>query len=109
MAEGVLAGYPFTNIKVTLFDGSYHEVDSSEMSFKIAASMCFKKGVEKASPVLLEPIMNVEIHVPEQFMGDIMSDINSKRGRILGMEAHGKEQVIKAQYLLLKCIDMRLT
>jgi elongation factor G len=97
MAEGVLAGYPFTNIKVTLFDGSYHEVDSSEMSFKIAASMCFKKGVEKASPVLLEPIMNVEIHVPEQFMGDIMSDINSKRGRILGMEAHGKEQVIKAQ------------
>lgn len=97
MSEGVLAGYPLTNIKVTLFDGSYHDVDSSEMSFKIAASMCFKKGVEKASPVLLEPIMNVEIHVPEQFMGDIMSDLNTKRGRILGMEPQGKMQVIKAQ------------
>jgi elongation factor G len=97
MTEGVLAGYPITNIRVTLFDGSYHEVDSSEMSFKIAASMCFKKGVEKAKPVLLEPIMNVEIHVPEQFMGDIMSDLNSKRGRILGMEPRGKGQIIKAQ------------
>ncbi|MDD2211599.1 MAG: elongation factor G [Clostridia bacterium] len=97
MTEGVLAGYPITNIKVTLFDGSYHDVDSSEMSFKIAASMCFKKGVEKAAPVLLEPIMNVEIHVPEQFMGDIMSDLNSKRGRILGMEPREKGQVIKAQ------------
>lgn len=97
MTEGVLAGYPITNIKVTLFDGSYHEVDSSEMSFKIAARMCFKRGVEKASPVLLEPIMNVEINVPEQFMGDIISDLNSKRGRVLGMEARGKGQIIKAQ------------
>jgi len=97
MTEGVLAGYPFTNIKVTLFDGSYHDVDSSEMSFKIAANMCFKKGVEKASPVLLEPIQNVEVRVPEQFMGDIISDLNTKRGRILGMEAEGKVQVIKAQ------------
>jgi elongation factor G len=97
MAEGILAGYPMTNIKVTLFDGSYHEVDSSEMSFKIAAHMCFKKGVEKAKPVLMEPIMNVEVHVPEQFMGDIISDLNGKRGRILGMEPQGKWQVVKAQ------------
>jgi len=97
MAEGVLAGYPMTNIKVTLYDGSYHEVDSSEMSFKIAASMAFKKGVEKAKPVLMEPIMNVEVYVPEQFMGDIISDLNGKRGRILGMEPKGKWQVVKAQ------------
>lgn len=97
MEEGVLAGYPMTNIKVTLFDGSYHEVDSSEMSFKIAARMCFRRGVEKATPILLEPIMNVAITVPEQFMGDIISDLNSKRGRILGMDSQGKGQVIKAQ------------
>jgi len=97
MAEGILAGYPVSNIKVTLYDGSYHEVDSSEMSFKIAANMAFKKGVEKARPVLMEPVMNVEVSVPEQFMGDIISDMNSKRGRILGMEPRGKWQVVKAQ------------
>ena len=97
MEEGVVAGYPMTNLKVTLFDGSYHEVDSSELSFKIAARVCFKKGVEQAKPILLEPIMNVEIAVPEQFMGDIISDLNSKRGRVLGMEAGKKNQVIKAQ------------
>jgi len=96
MQEGVLAGYPMTNIKVELYDGSYHEVDSSEMSFKIAASQCFKKGVEKCKPVLMEPVQYVEVHVPEQFMGDIISDLNGKRGRILGMEPHGKWQVIKA-------------
>lgn len=97
MQEGILAGYPVTNVKVTLVDGSYHPVDSNEMSFKIAGSLAFKKGMEKASPVLLEPIMNVEILVPEQFMGDIMGDINSKRGRIMGMEPKGKLQLIKAQ------------
>lgn len=97
MQEGVLAGYPVTNVKVTLVDGSYHPVDSNELSFKIAGSLAFKKGMEKASPVLLEPIMNVEILVPEQFMGDIMGDLNSKRGRILGMEPKGKLQLIKAQ------------
>ncbi|QNB45790.1 elongation factor G [Thermanaerosceptrum fracticalcis] len=97
MVEGILAGYPVTNIKVTLYDGSYHEVDSSEMSFKIAANMAFKKGVEKARPVLMEPIMNVEVYVPEQFMGDIISDLNGKRGRIMGMEPKGKWQVVKAQ------------
>lgn len=97
MAEGILAGYPVTNVKVTLFDGSYHDVDSSEMSFKIAASMAFRKGVEKANPVLMEPIMNVEVYVPEIYMGDIISDLNGKRGRILGMEPQGKLQVVKAQ------------
>lgn len=97
MQEGILAGYPVTNVKVTLVDGSYHPVDSNEMSFKIAGSLAFKKGMEKATPVLLEPIMNVEILVPEQFMGDIMGDLNSKRGRIMGMEPQGKLQLIKAQ------------
>jgi elongation factor G len=96
MQEGVLAGYPVTDIKVTLYDGSYHDVDSSEMSFKIAASQCFKKGMEQAKPVLMEPVMNVEVHVPEQFMGDIIGDLNTKRGRILGMEPKGKWQVVKA-------------
>ncbi|GEA15347.1 MAG: elongation factor [Moorella sp. (in: firmicutes)] len=97
MQEGILAGYPVTNIKVNLADGSYHTVDSSEMAFKIAAGIAFRKAVEQAKPVLLEPIMNVEITVPEQFMGDIMGDLNSRRGRILGMEPKGKNQVIRAQ------------
>ncbi len=98
MTEGVLAGYPVTGVKVTLFDGSYHIVDSSELAFKIASSMAFKKGMEKANPVLLEPIMNVEVTVPEQFMGDIIGDLNGRRGRILGMEPReGGLQVIKAQ------------
>lgn len=97
MQEGILAGYPVTNIKVNLSDGSYHTVDSSEMAFKIAAGIAFRKAVEQAKPVLLEPIMNVEITVPEQFMGDIMGDLNSRRGRILGMEALGKNQIIRAQ------------
>lgn len=97
MTEGILAGYPVTNIKITLVDGSYHTVDSSEMAFKIAAGLAFRKAMEQAKPVLLEPIMNVEIRVPEQFMGDIMGDLNGKRGRILGMEPQGKQQVIKAQ------------
>ncbi|MCG0277325.1 MAG: elongation factor G [Thermanaeromonas sp.] len=97
MQEGILAGYPVTNIKVNLADGSYHSVDSSELAFKIAAGMAFKKAMEQAKPVLLEPIMNVEITVPEQFMGDIIGDLNGRRGRILGMEAEGKNQRIRAQ------------
>ena len=84
-------------IKVTLFDGSYHAVDSSEMAFKIATHLAFKKGFMEANPILLEPIMNVEVRVPETFMGDVMGDMNKKRGRILGMEPAGKTQVIKAQ------------
>jgi elongation factor G len=97
MDDGVLAGYPVTNIKATLYDGSYHSVDSSEMAFKMAARIAFKKGMETAKPVLLEPVVNVEIEVPDNFMGDIIGDLNSKRGRVLGMEPAGKKQIIKAQ------------
>ncbi|NLO89630.1 MAG: elongation factor G [Clostridia bacterium] len=96
MKEGVLAKYPVTNIKVTLVDGSYHSVDSSEHAFKLAGSMALKKALEQADPVLLEPIMEVEVRVPEKFMGDIMGDLNSKRGRILGMDSEGEEQVVRA-------------
>ena len=99
MSQGILAGYPLGNIKVTLYDGSYHPVDSNEMAFKIAASTGFKNGAEQAGPVLLEPIMDMRITVPEAYMGDIMGDLNSKRGRIMGMEptADGKQQIILAQ------------
>ncbi|AQS59131.1 elongation factor G [Desulforamulus ferrireducens] len=97
MEEGVLAGFPVTGIKATLYDGSYHPVDSSEMAFKIAAHLAFKKGCEQASPVLLEPIQNVEVTVPEQFMGDIISDFNTKRGRVLGTESIGKLVKVRAQ------------
>lgn len=96
MTEGVLAGYPTTGVKATLYDGSYHTVDSSELAFKIAASLAFKKGALQAKPVLLEPIMNVEVTVPDNFMGDIISDFNTKRGRVLGTEPLGKQTVIKA-------------
>lgn len=96
MMEGVLAGYPTTGIKATLYDGSYHTVDSSELAFKIAAALAFKKGVQQAKPVLLEPIMSVETIVPESFMGDIISDFNTRRGRVLGTESRGKQTVIKA-------------
>jgi len=97
MQEGVLAGYPVTGVKVVLYDGSYHPVDSSELAFKIATAQAFKKGCLQARPVLLEPIMEVEVTVPENFMGDIISDFNSaKRGRILGMEPAGKNTKVKA-------------
>ena len=98
MQKGILAGYPVTNIKATLYDGSYHDVDSSEMAFKMAASLAFKKGMEEAQPILLEPIMKLTITVPEEYMGDVMGDINKRRGKILGMEpdANGK-QVIYAE------------
>ena len=98
MKKGILAGYPVTNIKATLYDGSYHDVDSSEMAFKMAASIAFKKGIEQADPILLEPIMRLKIIVPEEYMGDIMGDINKRRGKILGMEPDDKgKQVIYAQ------------
>lgn len=96
METGILAGYPTTDFRVTLYDGSYHEVDSSDMAFKIAASMGFKKGMEQCQPVLLEPIMKLEILVPEDNVGDIMGDMNSRRGKIMGVEAKGKNQVVKA-------------
>lgn len=95
MLTGVLAGYPVVDLKATLFDGSYHEVDSSEMAFRIAASMAFKDGTKKAAPVLLEPIMKVEITTPEEYMGDVMGDFNSRRGRIEGMESRMGAQVIR--------------
>ncbi|MFS8501858.1 MAG: elongation factor G [Caldicoprobacter sp.] len=96
MESGVLAGYPVIDVRVTVFDGSYHEVDSSEMAFKIAASMAFKEAMQKADPVLLEPIMKVEVTVPEEYMGDVIGDISSRRGRIEGTELRGNTQVIKA-------------
>jgi elongation factor G len=96
MKNGVLGGYQVLDLKVTLVDGSYHEVDSSEMAFKIAGSMAFKDGMRKADPVLLEPIMKVEITVPEEYMGDVMGDVNSRRGRIEGMEARMGAQVIRS-------------
>ncbi|SET72815.1 translation elongation factor 2 (EF-2/EF-G) [Natronincola peptidivorans] len=90
LEKGSLAGYPVVNLKATLYDGSYHDVDSSEMAFKIAASLAFKKGMEAAKPVLLEPIVKAEVLVPEEYMGDIMGDLNKRRGRILGMEPQPK-------------------
>lgn len=96
MQTGVLAGYPLVDVKVRLIDGSYHEVDSSEMAFKIAASIGFKEGARKAKPVLLEPIMRVEVTTPEDFMGDVMGDLNARRGRIEGMEPRGTAQVVRA-------------
>ncbi len=95
--RGVLAGFPCVDFKVTLDDGSFHAVDSSEMAFKIAGSLAFKKAAEDAKPVLLEPIMSVTITTPDEFMGDIMGDLNGRRGRVLGMDSEGKYQVIKAQ------------
>ena len=97
MERGVLAGFPVVDVRVTCFDGSYHNVDSSEMAFKMAASLGFKKAFTNAKPVLLEPIMEIEIRVPEEYMGDVMGDISSRRGKIMGMDAEGRFQVIKAQ------------
>ena len=96
-ARGYLAGYPVTDFSCALFDGSYHEVDSSEMAFKIAASIAFKKCMEQANPILMEPVMNVEVTVPEDCLGDVMGDFNSRRGRIMGIDSEGKLQIVKAQ------------
>ncbi|MDA8299870.1 MAG: elongation factor G [Deltaproteobacteria bacterium] len=97
LTTGVLAGYPVVDVKVAVFDGSFHDVDSSEMAFKIAASMAFKDGAKKAAPALLEPIMKVEVLVPEEFMGDVIGDLNSRRGKILNLEARAGIQVINAE------------
>ena len=97
MAGGYLAGFPMVDVKATLYDGSYHDVDSSDMAFKIAASMGFRNAVEKAKPVLLEPIMNLEVSVPDECMGDIIGDLNSRRGKVVGMETKGRIQVIKSK------------
>ena len=97
MAGGFLAGYPMVDIRVRLYDGSYHDVDSSDMAFKIAGSLGFKNAVEKAKPVILEPIMTMEITVPDECMGDVIGDLNSRRGKVLGMETTGHNEVIKAR------------
>ena len=97
MAGGFLAGYPMVDIRVRLYDGSYHDVDSSDMAFKIAGSLGFKNAVEKAKPVILEPIMTMEVTVPDECMGDVIGDLNSRRGKVLGMETKGHNQVIKAR------------
>ncbi len=104
MAEGVLAGYPVVDVKVALFDGTYHTVDSSELAFKIAASMGFKKGVLACQPTLLEPIVNIEIEIPEEYMGDVIGDLNSRRGRVMGMDTKGHHQIIKGQVPLAEIL-----
>jgi elongation factor G len=96
MKNGVIAGYPMVDIKVTLYDGSYHDVDSDELSFKVAGSMALQNGAKKAAPVLLEPIMDVEVTTPEEYLGDVMGDLNSRRGKIEGFTPRRDAQVIKA-------------
>ncbi len=97
MESGVQAGYPVVDVKVTLYDGSYHDVDSSEIAFKIAGSMAFKSGMKAGGPILLEPIMDVEVVMPEETMGDVIGDLNSRRGRILGMDSKGGFQVVDSK------------
>ncbi len=102
--KGVLAGFPTVDFRVILYDGSYHDVDSSEMAFKIAGSLAFKKGIREAKPILLEPVMNVEVVAPEDCAGDLMGDLNSRRGRVQGMEMRGRNTVIKAQVPLAEML-----
>ncbi|HEX2196283.1 MAG TPA: elongation factor G, partial [Actinomycetota bacterium] len=97
MASGVLAGYPVVDVRVTLIDGSYHDVDSSEMAFKITGSMAFKEAAKKAKPVLLEPVFDVEVVTPEEYMGDVIGDLSSRRGRIESMDQRGSDRIVKAQ------------
>jgi elongation factor G len=104
MQSGVLAGYPVTDLKVKFYDGKSHEVDSSEIAFKIAASMALKKGVMETNPALLEPIMNLEVFVPDEYMGDVIGDLNSRRGRVLSVESRAKGQLIKAQVPLAEVL-----
>ena len=95
--RGFLAGYPMVDFRATVFDGSYHAVDSSEMSFKMAASLAFKDGMSRARPTLLEPVMDVEVYAPSDYAGDLMGDLNSRRGRIGGMDTRGASTVIRAK------------
>ena len=97
MENGVVAGYPMQDCKVTLYDGSYHDVDSSEMAFKIAGSIGFQEGAKKANPVLLEPMMKVEVVTPEEYMGDVMGDLNRRRGMVHGMNDSASGKVIDAE------------
>jgi len=104
MGEGVVAGYPVVDVKVSLVDGSYHTVDSSEMAFKIAGSLGFKKGVLACQPVLLEPIVNIDIEIPDEYMGDVIGDLNGRRGKVLGMESKGVNRIIKGQVPLAEIL-----
>jgi elongation factor G len=97
MEKGILAGFPMVDVKVSLVDGSFHSVDSSELAFKIAGSLGYKKAAMESNPVLLEPIMNISIRVPEDCVGDVMGDLNSRRGRVMGMDSEAKNEVINAQ------------
>ena len=97
MRNGVVAGFPVVDIKAKIYDGSYHDVDSDEISFKVAGSIAFKEGAKKAKPILLEPIMDVEVVTPEEYLGDVMGDLNSRRGKIEGFSARKDAQVIKAR------------
>ena len=103
--KGVLAGFPTVDFRVILYDGSYHDVDSSEMAFKIAGSLAFKKGIKEARPILLEPVMNVEVVAPDEFAGDLMGDLNSRRGRVQGMDVRGRSTIIKAQVPLAEMLS----
>jgi elongation factor G len=107
--KGILAGYPAIDFKVILYDGSYHEVDSSDIAFKIAASMAFKKGMKEARPTLLEPIMTVEVYTPEAYMGDIMGNLNGRRGKLQGMEQKANMRIIKAVVPMAEMLDFEPT
>jgi elongation factor G len=109
LQNGILAGYPVVDVKVTLFDGSYHDVDSSEMAFKIAGSMCFKEGCRKAHPVLLEPIMSVEVETPEDYMGDVVGDLNRRRGVVLGMDDNAGVKVLQGEVPLAEMFGYSTT
>ena len=109
MAGGILAGYPMVDIKATLFDGSYHDVDSSEMAFKIAASMALKEAKNKCKPVLLEPIMKVEVVIPEEYMGNVMGDLTSRRGKPMGNESRGNALSINAMVPLAEMFGYATT
>ena len=110
MAEGPLAGYPVTGVKAVLYDGSYHDVDSNELSFKMAASIAFKEGLKNAKPVLLEPIYRLKIAVPGDYLGDVMGDVNKRRGRIMGTDTEGELSIIEAEIPLaeIKIYTMEL-
>ena len=100
MERGVLAGYSLVGVAATLYDGSFHEVDSSEISFKVAGSMAFQDAAGKARPVLLEPVMDLEAVTPEEYVGDVISDLNSKRGKVTGIETEKEVQIVKDQFII---------
>ncbi len=105
MEGGVIAGYPMVDVKVALFDGSYHNVDSSEMAFKISGSLAFKNAIQNANPVLLEPIMEITVRVPKDCVGDVIGDLNGRRGKVMGMDSEAKLEVITAQVPMAEILE----